>query len=207
MMTEATPCQGSIAEVIGHALNRCLSPWDLTGKIGTALIGAFAAKEVFVATAGHCLQRVGKEANWKSLRASRLPSWCQLIRLWHSASCSLPGERSLHGNDRGNAQGEQFPKWALFQLAGLDGDGLDTDGDRVPGGKAARYRYLTEQCCMNGPGFSGESDGGIGDRGSCGRSRCRPVRLPSVKQAGGKRCGCSPCSCRDDSMRRDECSS
>jgi ferrous iron transport protein B len=92
-MTEAS-LKGSIAGRIGHALEPVLKPMGFDWRIGTALIGAFAAKEVFVAQLG-IVYSVGKEASEESselrdqLRANYTPlvAFCIMLFCLVSAPC------------------------------------------------------------------------------------------------------------------------
>ncbi len=58
----------SAAGRIGHALEPVLRPMGLDGRIGTAMIGAFAAKEVFVAQLGIVFATEGAEDDPAPLR-------------------------------------------------------------------------------------------------------------------------------------------
>jgi len=116
-MTEAS-LKGSIAGRIGHALEPVLKPMGFDWKIGTALIGAFAAKEVFVAQLG-IVYSVGKEANEESselrdqLRANYTPlvAFCIMLFCLVSAPCMATIAVTRRESNSW--------KWALFQLAGL----------------------------------------------------------------------------------------
>ncbi|HNT43109.1 MAG TPA: ferrous iron transport protein B [Syntrophorhabdaceae bacterium] len=117
MMREAS-LKGSIAGRIGHALEPVLKPMGFDWKIGTALIGAFAAKEVFVAQLG-IVYSVGKEANEESselrdqLRANYTPlvAFCIMLFCLVSAPCMATIAVTRRESNSW--------KWALFQLAGL----------------------------------------------------------------------------------------
>ena len=116
-MTEAS-LKGSVAGRIGHALEPILKPMGFDWKIGTALIGAFAAKEVFVAQLG-IVYSVGKEANEESsalrdrLRANYTPlaAFCIMLFCLISAPCMATIAVTRRESNSW--------KWALFQLAGL----------------------------------------------------------------------------------------
>ncbi len=116
-MTEAS-LAGSIAGKIGHAMEPVLKPMGFDWKIGTALIGAFAAKEVFVAQLG-IVYSVGKEANEESsalrdqLRANYTPlvAFCIMLFCLVSAPCMATIAVTRRESNSW--------KWALFQLAGL----------------------------------------------------------------------------------------
>jgi ferrous iron transport protein B len=87
-------------------------------KIGTALIGAFAAKEVFVAQLG-IVYSVGKEANEESselrdrLRANYTPlaAFCIMLFCLVSAPCMATIAVTRRESNSW--------KWAFFQLTGL----------------------------------------------------------------------------------------
>ncbi|OPY05783.1 MAG: Ferrous iron transport protein B [Syntrophorhabdus sp. PtaB.Bin184] len=116
-MTEAS-LKGSIAGRIGHALEPVLKPMGFDWRIGTALIGAFAAKEVFVAQLG-IVYSVGKEASEESselrdqLRANYTPlvAFCIMLFCLVSAPCMATIAVTRRESNSW--------KWALFQLAGL----------------------------------------------------------------------------------------
>jgi len=116
-MTEAS-LEGSIAGRIGHALEPVLKPMGFNWKIGTALIGAFAAKEVFVAQLG-IVYSVGKEADEESsplrdqLRANYTPlvAFCIMLFCLVSAPCMATIAVTRRESNSW--------RWALFQLSGL----------------------------------------------------------------------------------------
>jgi len=108
----------SIAGRIGHGLEPILRPMGFDWKIGTALIGAFAAKEVFVAQLG-IVYSVGKAEDEESsalrdqLRANYTPlvAFCIMLFCLVSAPCMATIAVTRRES---NSWG-----WALFQLAGL----------------------------------------------------------------------------------------
>lgn len=116
-MTEAS-LRGSIAGRIGHVLEPVLRPMGFDWKIGTALIGAFAAKEVFVAQLG-IVYSMGKEADEGSealrdrLRANYTPlvAFCIMLFCLISAPCMATIAVTRRESNSW--------RWALFQLAGL----------------------------------------------------------------------------------------
>jgi len=116
-MTEAS-LEDSIAGRIGHALEPVLKPMGFDWKIGTALIGAFAAKEVFVAQLG-IVYSVGKEADEESsplrdqLRANYTPlvAFCIMLFCLVSAPCMATIAVTRRESNSW--------RWALFQLSGL----------------------------------------------------------------------------------------
>jgi len=116
-MTEAS-LSTSIAGRVGHAIEPVLRPMGFDWKIGTALIGAFAAKEVFVAQLG-IVYSIGKEADEGSsalrdkLRANYTPlaAFCIMLFCLVSAPCMATVAITRRESNSW--------RWALFQLAGL----------------------------------------------------------------------------------------
>jgi len=68
----------SIVGRIGHAIEPILAPMGFDWRIGTAIIGAFAAKEVFVAQMG-IVYAVGDGDNSSALRAQLRRSYSPLV--------------------------------------------------------------------------------------------------------------------------------
>jgi ferrous iron transport protein B len=109
--------RGSIAGRIGHVLEPLLRLMGFDWKIGTALIGAFAAKEVFVAQLG-IVYSVGEadeesETLREKLRSvySPLVGFCIMLFCLISAPCMATiAVTKRESNSWG---------WALFQLGGL----------------------------------------------------------------------------------------
>lgn len=107
----------SIAGRVGRTLEPILAPMGFDWKIGTALLGAFAAKEVFVAQMG-IIYSVG-EANEGSetLREklkdnySPLVGFCIMLFCLISAPCMAT--ITMTGRESGSW------KWAFLQLTGL----------------------------------------------------------------------------------------
>ncbi|MCF7838849.1 MAG: ferrous iron transport protein B, partial [Candidatus Marinimicrobia bacterium] len=114
---QAAALSQTIAGRIGHGLEPVIKPLGFDWRIGTAMIGAFAAKEVFVAQLG-IVYSVG-EADEESeplrdkLRANYPPlvGFCimlfMLISMPCMATCAVMRRESNSW------------KWALFQLGGL----------------------------------------------------------------------------------------
>ncbi|MDX9746800.1 MAG: ferrous iron transport protein B [Syntrophales bacterium] len=109
--------QSSIAGRIGHAMEPMLRPMGFDWKIGTALIGAFAAKEVFVAQMG-IIHSVGEtneasETLREKLKKSYTPlvGFCIMLFCLISAPCMVTIAVTRRES---NSWG-----WALFQLGGL----------------------------------------------------------------------------------------
>jgi ferrous iron transport protein B len=106
----------SVAGRIGHAIEPVMTPLGFDWKIGTALIGAFAAKEVFVSQMG-VVYAVGSDDEQSSLRTilsntySPLTGFCImlfcLIGFPCMATCAAVKMESGAW------------KWAYFQFAGL----------------------------------------------------------------------------------------
>jgi len=107
----------SIAGRIGHALEPIIRPIGFDWKIGTALIGSFAAKEVFVAQMGivHSVGEADEESD--SLREKLAMNYSPLIAFCIMLFClvSAPCMATIAVTKRESGSW----KWALFQLAGL----------------------------------------------------------------------------------------
>jgi ferrous iron transport protein B len=107
----------SAAGRLGHAIEPALRPLGFDWKIGTALIGALAAKEVFVAQLGIVYSvgeaDEGSDALRAQLRAAYTPliAFCIMLFCLVSAPCmaTIAVTRSESNST----------KWALFQLGGL----------------------------------------------------------------------------------------
>lgn len=107
----------SLAGRTGRFLEPVLAPMGFDWKVGTALIGAFAAKEVFVAQMGivYSVGEVDEESSTlrERLRArySPLTAFCIMLFCLVSAPCmaTIAVTRRESGSWR----------WAFFQLAGL----------------------------------------------------------------------------------------
>ncbi|NLB55156.1 MAG: ferrous iron transport protein B [Lentisphaerae bacterium] len=107
----------SVAGRIGHAMEPVIRPLGFDWRIGTAMIGAFAAKEVFVAQLG-IVYAVG-EADEESIplrtklreNYSPLAGFCIMLFMLISAPCmaTIAVTRRESGSW----------KWAMFQLLGL----------------------------------------------------------------------------------------
>ncbi len=107
----------SVAGRIGHGLEPFLRPMGFDWRIGTALIGAFAAKEVFVAQMG-IVYSVGEadeesDALREQLRSnySPLAAFCIMLFCLISAPCMATIAVTKRESNSW--------KWALFQLGGL----------------------------------------------------------------------------------------
>jgi ferrous iron transport protein B len=107
----------SIAGRIGHALEPVLRPMGFDWKVGTALIGAFAAKEVFVAQMGivHAVGKAdeGSETLRDTLKKTYTPliGFCIMLFCLISAPCMAT--IAVVGRESGSW------KWAMLQLSGL----------------------------------------------------------------------------------------
>ncbi len=109
--------QYSIAGRIGRTMEPILRPMGFDWKIGTALIGAFAAKEVFVAQMG-IVYSVGEadeesETLREKLRDNYTPlaAFCIMLFCLVSAPCMATIAITKRESNSW--------KWALFQLGGL----------------------------------------------------------------------------------------
>jgi ferrous iron transport protein B len=114
---EAQRLAHTVAGRIGHAMEPIIKPLGFDWRIGTALVGAFAAKEVFVAQMG-IVYAVG-EADEESadLRSklrenySPLQAFCIMLFCLISAPCMATIAVTKRESNSW--------KWALFQLGGL----------------------------------------------------------------------------------------
>ena len=114
---QAQQLAGTVAGRIGHAMEPAIKPLGFDWKIGTAMIGAFAAKEVFVAQLG-IVYAVG-EADEESVplrdklkeNYSQLTALCIMLFMLIATPCmaTVAMTRRESGSWR----------WALFQLGGL----------------------------------------------------------------------------------------
>lgn len=107
----------SLAGRIGHAMEPLLRPLGFDWKIGTALLGAFAAKEVFVAQLG-IVNAVGKaEEGSKALRDRLKEHYTPLqafgIMLFCLVSAPCIATIAVTRRETGSTG------WALFQLGSL----------------------------------------------------------------------------------------
>jgi ferrous iron transport protein B len=109
--------RNSIAGSVGHFLEPLLKPMGFDWKIGTALIGAFAAKEVFVAQLGifYAIGEADEES--ETLRDklksnySPLAGFCIMLFCLISAPCMATIAVTRRESNSW--------RWALFQLGGL----------------------------------------------------------------------------------------
>ncbi len=113
----AAAMQYSFAGRVGHALTPMLHPMGFDWRIGTALIGAFAAKEVFVAQMGIVYAVGGADETSQALRAqlrrhySPLVGFCIMLFCLIATPCmsTVAATRQESGSWR----------WALTQFWGL----------------------------------------------------------------------------------------
>jgi ferrous iron transport protein B len=106
-----------VAGRIGHAMEPVIRPMGFDWRIGTAMIGAFAAKEVFVAQLG-IVYAVGEadeesEPLREKLKQNYTPlvGFCIMLFMLISAPCMATiAVTKRESNSWG---------WALFQLGGL----------------------------------------------------------------------------------------
>jgi ferrous iron transport protein B len=107
----------TIAGRIGHFIEPVLKPMGFDWKIGTALIGAFAAKEVFVAQMGivHAVDNAdGKsETLREKLKEHYTPLTGFCIMLFCLVGAPCMATIAVTQQESGSW------KWALFQLGGL----------------------------------------------------------------------------------------
>lgn len=102
---------------IGHAIEPIISPLGFDWRIGTAMIGAFAAKEVFVAQLGIVYSVGEADEESEPLREqlrdnySPLAGFCIMLFMLISAPCMATIAVTKRESNSW--------KWALFQLGGL----------------------------------------------------------------------------------------
>ena len=107
----------TVAGRIGHGLEPALRPLGFDWRIGTALVGAFAAKEVFVAQMGILFAVTDEDAGSEALRTrlrqaySPLQAFCLLLFCLISAPCAAT--IACTWKESGSL------KWAALQLLGL----------------------------------------------------------------------------------------
>jgi ferrous iron transport protein B len=107
----------SAAGRIGRAMEPIIKPLGFDWKIGTALIGAFAAKEVFVSQLGIVYAISDADEHPKALRErlqadyTPLTGFCIMLFCLISAPCMATIAMTK--------QETNSWRWALFQLAGL----------------------------------------------------------------------------------------
>jgi ferrous iron transport protein B len=107
----------SVSGRVGHALEPFLKPMGFDWKIGTALIGAFAAKEVFVAQMGIVYSVGEADEESQPLREKLKEHYTPLIGFCIMLFCliSAPCMATIAVTKRESNSW----KWALFQLGGL----------------------------------------------------------------------------------------
>jgi len=107
----------SIAGRIGHAMEPLLKPMGFDWKIGTALIGAFAAKEVFVAQMGIVYSVGEADEESETLREKLKNTYTPLVGFCIMLFCliSAPCMATIAVTRRESNSW----RWALFQLGGL----------------------------------------------------------------------------------------
>ncbi|MDR1726933.1 MAG: ferrous iron transport protein B [Acidobacteriota bacterium] len=107
----------SIAGRIGHALDPVLKPMGFDWRIGTALIGAFAAKEVFVAQMGIVYSVGEADEESDSLRDKLRDNYTPLVAFCIMIFCltSAPCMATIAVTRRESNSW----KWAMLQLGGL----------------------------------------------------------------------------------------
>jgi ferrous iron transport protein B len=107
----------SIAGRIGHVMEPILKPMGFDWKIGTALIGAFAAKEVFVAQMG-IIYSVGQaDEESQTLREKLKGTYTPLIGFCIMLFCLISAPCMATIAVTGRESGSW--KWAMLQLGGL----------------------------------------------------------------------------------------
>lgn len=107
----------SVAGRIGRAIEPVIKPMGFDWKIGTALIGAFAAKEVFVAQLGIVYSLGSVEEDSTSLREKLKTIYTPLIGLCIMLFCLISTPCMATVAVTGRESGSW--KWAALQFAGL----------------------------------------------------------------------------------------
>ncbi len=107
----------TVAGRIGHALEPLIKPMGFDWRIGTALIGAFAAKELFVAQLGIVYSVGEADEESQSLRDKLKENYTPLIgfAIMLFSLISMPCMATVAVTKR---EANSW-KWALFQVAGL----------------------------------------------------------------------------------------
>jgi len=107
----------SVAGSIGQAMEPILKPMGFDWKIGTALIGAFAAKEVFVAQMGIVYSLGEADEESETLREKLRNTYTPLVGFCIMLFCliSAPCMATIAITKRESNSW----RWALFQLGGL----------------------------------------------------------------------------------------
>lgn len=107
----------SVAGRIGRFIEPAIRPLGFDWRIGTAILGAFAAKEVFVSQMGIIYSLGDTNENSKGLRATLAKEYSPLIgfslMLFMLLSAPCMATIATTRKESGNW------KWAIFQLAGL----------------------------------------------------------------------------------------
>ena len=114
---QAEELSHTLAGRIGHGLKPVINPMGFDWRIGTALIGAFAAKEVFVAQLGIVYSLGETEEESVSLRDQLRSNYSPLVGFCIMLFCliSAPCMATIAVTRRESNSW----KWALFQLGGL----------------------------------------------------------------------------------------
>jgi len=109
--------RSSTAGRIGHAMEPILKPMGFDWRIGTALIGAFAAKEVFVAQMGIVFSVGEADEEFETLRDKLRNTYTPLVGFCIMLFCliSAPCMATIAVTKRESNSW----RWALFQLGGL----------------------------------------------------------------------------------------
>lgn len=114
---QALELSNTYAGRIGQAIEPVIKPMGFDWRIGTAMIGAFAAKEVFVAQLGIVYSIGETDENSEPLRDklrenySPLTGFCIMLFMLISAPCMATIAVTKRESNSW--------KWALFQLGGL----------------------------------------------------------------------------------------
>ncbi|MBT3182673.1 MAG: ferrous iron transport protein B [Deltaproteobacteria bacterium] len=112
-----TAIEYSFAGRIGHAMEPAIKPLGFDWRIGTALIGAMAAKEVFVSQLAIIFSLSGDESGISRLTEKLRKNYTPLIGICVMLFCliSFPCMATIVMTKRESGSW----KWAIFQLVGL----------------------------------------------------------------------------------------
>jgi ferrous iron transport protein B len=117
MVLRAEQMRSSMAGRIGHGLEPVLSPLGFDWRIATALIGAFAAKEVFVAQLGIVFSLGDTDAESQKLRERLRTEYTPLVGFCIMLFC-LIGMPCVATVSATRIESGSW-KWAALQMAGL----------------------------------------------------------------------------------------
>jgi ferrous iron transport protein B len=106
----------SVAGLIGRAMEPVIAPLGFDWRIGTALIGAFAAKEVFVAQMGILYATdgdSGRDRLWQALRRDYSPATGLALMVFLLVATPCMATLAVVRRESGSW------RWPLLQMGGL----------------------------------------------------------------------------------------